>query len=188
MAEEHSDQPPIDSRAVLMERLYADPEVGPELDRIIKAKFPHAQIPRHDARVAGQSAIAEVHKVREEWRSEVQKDLQERHLKDARTAVVEAGLARREDLPAIEKLMTERAIGTHEDAARLLSLERAVAEPRSAPDMSGWDVPGHLGAGGDEYKGIIGTDGKANPRWARSKALDVINELEAAKRGQGKWL
>lgn len=178
-------QEPVDSRALLMEKLWSDPEAGPELDRIIKKKFPNASIPRHDAREAARGAVAEVAKVHDEFKAEVQRERDERSVRDARNAIVEAGLATRDEIPKVEEFMKERVIGTHEAAAKLWRLEQQVAQPRSVPE-TGWDVPGHLGAGGDEYKGIIGPDGKANPRWARAKAHEAIAELNAGK--PGKWM
>ena len=168
-----------DARALLAEALWSDPETRPELEKIIKKKFPHAPIPTFEARQEGERVMTEVRKEREEWRKETAAERARGELVTARREIMEdpdlhiqAG-----EVAAVEKLMQDELIGTHKAAARLYRAQQQIAAPRPEPGGS-LQVPGVRGAGGNEFKGIV-----ENPdQWARDKAHEVLAEFRRGTR------
>lgn len=168
-----------DARALLAEALWSDPETRPELERIIKKKFPHAPIPTFEARQEGERVLTEVRKERDEFKRETAAERERTALAAARREIMEdpelhiqAG-----EMAAIEKLMQDEYIGTHKAAARLYRAQQQIAAPR-AESGGPMQVPGIRGAGGNEFKGII-----ENPdQWARDKAQEVMTEFRRGTR------
>src|SRR3990167_2699197 len=162
-----------DDRALLAEALWNDPETRPDLEKIIKKKFPHAPIPTFEARQEGERVLGEVHKERDAFRKEMETERQRGALVTARRGSMDDPdlQIRPDEVPAVEKLMQDEVIGTHKAAARLYRAQQQVGAPRVEPGGP-MEVPGLGGAGGDEYKGIL-----TDPLWGRKKAHQVLNEF-----------
>jgi len=162
-----------DDRALLAEALWNDPETRPDLEKIIKKKFPHAPIPTFEARQEGERVLGEVHKERDAFRKEMETERQRTGLATARREIMDDPdlQIRPDEIQAVEKLMQDEVIGTHKAAARLYRAQQQVGAPRVEPGGP-LEVPGLGGAGGDEYKGIL-----TDPLWGRKKAHQVLNEF-----------
>lgn len=120
------------------------------MDAYAEQRFPGTQARISAQRVKDQT-IAEVRKEREEWRAEQEKEKAARQRERA-IAEIQADPALRirdDEIPALEKVMAERFIGTYKDAARLLRMESQVAAPRRS--SASMDIPGLHGAGGSEF-------------------------------------
>jgi hypothetical protein len=181
----------LDARTRLSESLWNDPETRPEMERIVKKKFPNAPIASHDLRVEGERILSEVRKERAAFADERKAVRQEDHLREAReTLLADPELhVRPEEIPAIEKLMQEELIGSHRAAARLYRAQQTVATGRTEPPGGPLSVPGLNGAGGDEFKWLVpalGGDKSVLDSVTRTKAHEIISDF---RNGRGdRWL
>src|SRR3990167_314375 len=162
-----------DDRALLAEALWNDPETRPDLERIIKKKFPNAPIPSYDVRQEGEKTLADIRKEKQEFVKLTETQRQAQEVTAARRAIMEDPdlQIRTDEIPPRGKLMEGEGIGTHKAAARLYRAQQQVGAPRVEPGGP-MEVPGLGGAGGDEYKGIL-----TDPLWGRKKAHQVLNEF-----------
>lgn len=176
-----------DARVQLAEALWSDPETGPTMRELVAKKYPQAKSQMPDLVFREQAQ-----KDRAAWQAELDKERaerlaerRERDLERLRRGVIDDPVLRVQptELEPIEKLMTEEGIGTHRAAAEVYRARQTAANP---PRLGGYagamQVPGHGGAGGDYFKGII-----ENPdQWAREKSQEIFNDF-ANGRGD-KWM
>src|SRR3990170_3760478 len=96
-----------DDRALLAEALWNDPETRPDLERIIKKKFPHAPIPSYEVLQEGEKTLAEMRKERAEFVKLTEAQQQTHALATARREIMDDPdlQIRSDEIPAIEKLM-----------------------------------------------------------------------------------
>ena len=162
-----------DDRALLAEALWNDPETRPDLEKIIKKKFPNAPIPSYEVRQEGEKTLAEMRKERAEFVKLAEAQQQANAVATWRREIMDDPdlQIRQDEISAVEKLMQDELIGTHKAAARLYRAQQQVGAPRVEPGAP-MEVPGLGGAGGDEYKGIL-----TDPLWGRKKAHQVLNEF-----------
>jgi hypothetical protein len=170
-----------DARVALVEQLWADPDARQELERVIVKKFPaaKAQLPHLAAREEVERGLTEIRAERAALDGRLVKfdgDRQREVFHDR----IKRGphKIRDEEIPEVEKIMTEEFVANYETAAEILRARKnAVAVPSGA---AGWgpnaEVPGLNGAGGDEYKGLI----ENRDKWARDMAHKVVSELQHA--------
>lgn len=184
MAEEPEDQ--REAGRKLAEFLYADPEAGPIMRDLIAKKFPKTkqQMPDVLAREERTQILTAVRSELDKDRQEREKDRREREL-EARRLEIKSDPALNiadDEIPAIEKLMQDELIGTHRAAARLYRAQQQIAAPRDSIESLNLQVPGRLGAGGDEFKGILD-----DPHgWAKSRTHEMIADFRS---GRGaRWL
>ena len=174
-----------DARTRLAETLWNDPETRPHMEAAMVRKFgdkAKAAIPYYQEREQLARDRYEMQQEREQVRAEREKERAEAELERERKKVLDDPelRIRRDELPAVEKLMQDQLIGTHAAAAKLYRAEQQVATPRGFSFAA--EIPGLGGAGGDEYKGLV-----ENPEhWARQRTADIINDFRAG-RGE-KWL
>ena len=71
-----------DARALLMESLWSDPEIRPEMERLIKKKHPQAPIPGYDARVEADKALVAIRKEREEVRADIRAKVKNKEMSE----------------------------------------------------------------------------------------------------------
>ncbi len=174
-----------DQIAQLAESLYSDPEIRPAFQALVKKKHPQAVIPEYDARVASAAVLEDVRKEKAEIVRLRETEENRRDLDARRRAIMEDPELRitSAELPAVEKLMQEGfadgVVVSHVAAARLYRQQQQVA-PAASPSIL--EVPGVMGAGGDDYKGIV-TDPDG---WARKMAHRIIGDFRNGRGGQ--WL
>lgn len=167
----------VDARAVLIESLYANAETRAPLLSLIKKAHPQAPIPELDARDAIRAEIDPAMKELRAEREALKNERNQRWLDQQRDGIKH--MVGEANIPAVEKLMTEEAIGNHRAAAELWQARQQVAAP-SVPMRGPLAVPGLHGAGGDEYKGIL-----SDPQWANKKAYETLNDIRSGN--TAKW-
>lgn len=186
------------AKAILLDGIYNDDELRPALQGLIAKKFPKAkaEMPDFVAREEFGKERESFSKERDEWRKERERDKNERDLRDRRARLVSGftgmdGARLRvepSDIEAVEKLMMEEGIASHERAAELYLASRRVAAPVTYSHRNA-EVPGVGGAGGAEYEwlkpGVAG-DRTTLDRVARAEAERVWADI---KSGRGdKWI
>lgn len=178
MAEDGKEQ---DAKAALAEYLFNDAETGPIMRDMVAKKFPKVKASMPDVLVREELSTvrSEIKKEREDFRAERDREREERAYRAAVDEIKsDPDLHITDDeIPIIEKKMKDEVIGTHRAAARLYRAEQQIAAPRS---MTGGplEVPGVMGAGGDDYKDIV-----QNPElWGRKMAHRVIAEFQHGRR------
>jgi len=161
-----------DSKTLLAEAMYDDEEMKPLMQEWAEKKYPGTR-----ARMETAGALAQV---RQEIRTEREKDRAERaaeKAQDARDKAIasikrDPGLMIREDeIPAIEKLMAERLIGTWEDAAFLYREKNKVAAPVQSRWSSSIEVPGVADTGDGSWLN------KAFPKNGGRPNMDMVDKL-----------
>lgn len=170
--------------AGMTQALYDDPEIGPELDKLIEKKFPDAKNPRATMRKEADSHVASVKKIADEVRAELRKEQTQRELAAERAAIREFGFNpdSPDDIKAVEELMEKETIGSHRTAAEVLARRKEVASAGvGGPER--WQMPGEKVS--DRYKGILDNRGRYNPNWGIERGYEAFNELQAAKRAGG---
>lgn len=175
----------LDARTRLTEALFNDPETRPLIEQAIKQKFPQVRIPAQDVRDEGAKTLAEIRAEREKLEADRRAMEGITAREDARRKIMLDPDLRiqPEEIAAVEALMTEKLIGTHETAAKMYRLEQAatIGRPRSGEPAT-LEIPGVGGAGGDEFKGITEDPDK----WARNRAREIANDFAAGK--EARWL
>jgi hypothetical protein len=168
-----------DARAVLLEQVWANPEARPYLEEALAKTYPKAEIPGRQARVVGAEVLkkadqklAEADKKIADWRAE--RDLEKAH------AALEKDGHTPEDIQAIEKLMVDEGVGSHQNAALIYKSRRVVATPRSVGLSMA--VPGK----GNELKGYFNGILADREQWGAEKRDQILNDF-ANGRGD-KWL
>ena len=180
----------IDPRAALAERIFNDPKHGPRFKEIIKDAFPAAQIPDVDAKRAVQPEIDALRKEVVTLRDERTKEQQTRSLREAREGIMNDPALRigAEELPHVEKLMTDELVGNHRTAAELWRGRQRTAAPGPVYDFTGMQMPGVNGAGGDRFAADTktGRPGILHDRrgWTRHEINAALNE-SAQQSAQG---
>ena len=178
--------PQVEAGRQLASFLYNDPETGPVLRDLIAKKFPKAkaQMPDVLAREAGSQILTEVRTELAKERTERLRERQERDLDRDRRAIMEdpdLHIAP-DEIAAVEKLMQDEIIGTHRAAARLYRAQQQLAAPRQSIESAELQVPGRMGAGGDEFKGILADrDG-----WSKARTHEMIADFRSGK--GSRWL
>ncbi|HYV56156.1 MAG TPA: hypothetical protein VE911_01370 [Candidatus Nitrosopolaris sp.] len=166
-------------QARLVEELYNDPEGRKFIEDWAKKKYPTASIPMAELRAEREQILAEVAKHKQEL-SDVLGQEKSRRAWQASVDVAKGKWdLRDDDIPAVEKIMTDEGVASHDAAAELFRARARVAPSRSglgAPML----IPGVNGAGGDDYKGLM-----ENPdQWARQKAEQVLHEIDRGRGGR----
>ncbi len=187
-----SDERDVRAAHAIMRGLADDPTTAPALERLIAQKYPAATVhlPRVAAEQAIGPAIAELRQEREAWRKERTEAGNAAWLTGQRRQLLEGFTApdgtriklTAEDIPKVEKMMLDDAIGRHTDAAFLYHTQQKVAAPRGASYAGKMLVPGRNGAGGDFFKGLMDD----HDEWGREKAHQIWDDFKAG-RGQ-QWL
>lgn len=181
------------AKLILLDGLYADDDLRPQLQKLIATKYPksRAAMPDLIAREEFGKERESFTKERDEWRKEQERDRNERELAARRTRIVSGFKAMTgetlrvsaEDLPAIEKLMMDEGIASHERAAELFLASRRVAAPQPSYSRNA-QVPGVGGAGGEEFSWLkpgIDGDRTALDRVARDEAERVWGDIRAGR-------
>jgi len=172
-----------DAKVLLAEKLFSDPESRAVMQELIAKKFPTATaaMPDYLARKTVEAELSKDREDRAKERAEREEYRREKARDTERKKILTMGLASDEEIPAIEKLMDDELIGSHEVAAREFRRRNMpVAAPRS--DSRSMRVPGVKGAGGDEFKGIV----EDTEQWARDRAEEIMNDFAAGK--GAKWM
>lgn len=166
-----------DVRVLLAEALWNDPDTRGGLEDLIAKKFPTASLPARAVRTEGAKILDDVRRERAELDKTLAGERSARELAEARRGVMVDPELRitAAEIPAIEKLMAEQLIGTHASAARLYRAQQVIAAPRAT--QTPMQIPGVMGAGGDEYKGIV----EDPDAWSRAKALQVVHEFQTQR-------
>ena len=184
-----------DARALLAEALYNDPVVGQEFKELIAKKFPQAPIPEIAAKKAVEPALEPLKKELADLKEERKKERQHAALRAGRQAIMQDPvLAITEaEMPEVEKLMISGEAGSHMTAAQAYRYRQRLTESAapSAYDFSGMKVPGHNGAGGDEYQADTktGRPGIMQDRrgWTRHRINEVLNEQARQQPMAASW-
>jgi hypothetical protein len=182
MAEGGELTPDTIARVRLAETLWNDPETRPLVEQAIAKKFPGQKhnIPGYQEREEMTKLRAEMAEEREAIRREREAERRDAAFNASRRTIVDDPTLRirEEELPHVEKIMSEESVLNHRAAAEIYRAREAAAAPaRRGGYMGGMQVPGENGAGGDYFKGII-----ANPEaWAREKAGEIINDFASGR-------
>lgn len=177
-----------DARARLADALWNDPEAGPKFRALVAEKYPQAKsmMPDLVLREQNQKELDLIRAEREADRKERAEDRRQMDLERARRSVLEDNRLRvtPTDIEPIEKLMIDEGIGTHRAAAEVYRARQAAAGPqdRIGGYAGAMQVPGHRGAGGDYFKGII----EDPDSWAREKSQEILHDF-ANGRGD-RWM
>lgn len=172
----------LDPQTKLTRALWDDPETRPFMEEAVAKKFPDkapSLLPGRSVRQQGEAILGEIKKEREALKGEIEAEQQRRRLEAERDKIRAKGVSD-DEIPLVEKIMTERLVGTHEDALTLYRQEhQEVATPRSI--YSTMDVPGLRGNHGDEFKGVNGGPSIIADRdvWARNMADQIANDFRA---------
>lgn len=164
----------IDPRAALIESLHNHADTRGPLLELIKRAHPQAPIPEIDAREALRKETAPLLKEINDARAALKKEQDAAWLAEQRKRV--AARVGEENIPAVEKLMQESAVGTYEAGMELYEARQRTAAPSATMFASPLSVPGLHGAGGDEYKGIL-----TDPQWATKKAYETLNDIRSGQ-------
>lgn len=160
-----------------------DPDLRRKMEDWIKTNHPDAEIPGYEARTAFDREAAELRKLREQLTADAERDKTTRLLDTEREKIIRLGLATREDIPEIEKLMRDRLIGDHTTAAEFYRRSREIAAPRSSAVI---EVPGINGAGGAEFKWLADVaEGSREDldKATLKEAYRVLDEVRAGHAG-----
>ncbi len=187
MAEDEGAVDQVEAGRRLAAFLYNDPEAGPVMRDLIAKKFPKvkAQMPDVIAREHGTQILTEVRTELQKDRTERERERQQREW-ERRVAEVKADPdlnVSDEEIPEIVKLMQTpgEEIASLRQAARLYRAQQQIAAPRSTESME-IQVPGRLGAGGDEFKDIL----KDRDAWSKARTHQMIADFRS---GRGsRWL
>jgi hypothetical protein len=181
MAEEPEDQ--IEAGRRLASFLFSDPETGPQLREMIAKKFPKAkaQMPDVLAREQGSAILTEVRSVLAQDKKERDEDRRNREWQskvaelkaDPELNITDA------DMPEIIKLMTApgEEIASPRQAARLYRAQQQLAAPRDSVESLALQVPGRMGAGGDEFKGIL----EDRDGWSKNRTHQMIADFRSGR-------
>ena len=176
-----------DARALLMESLWSDPEIRPEMERLIKKKHPQAPIPGYDARVEADKALVAIRKEREAWEQERATERGQKSLETARRQIQDDPTLRIRDdeIAAVEQLMEDEVIGTHTAAAKLYRASQQVGGGRGSTVM---EIPGLQGGGGKEFDWLAPgiKDATVLQQTTRQRAHEILDDF---RKGHGeRWM
>ena len=178
--------------AELMRRLYdhESPEIRNSVRAAIVKAYPQTRsaMPDQEVREAGAETLEAIRKERADFLKEQQA------AKNAADQAAWRGKLRQgfrapngqflkvaeDDIPKIEKLMVDRAIGDPETAAFVYSAEQEVARPRGAGRESyGIVIPGSKGSGEFFSKTASGGPGlmEAPDQWTRERAHEIWQDV-----------
>ncbi len=171
------------SMGELAAMMYEDPDfkvpegmtVKQAMDQWTETRFPGTQARMAAQRVA-QQTTADIAKQRAEFKQEIEAEKAAR-VRQAAIDKIKSDPTLKikdEEIPAVEKVMAERYIGTYEDAAKLHRMENRVAAPRRTSHSM--EVPGMAGGGGAEFDWL-------KPAWANrdGSVLDKITNKRVAE-------
>ena len=136
--------------------------------RALKEADPERHIPELDTEDRISAALSPLQEENRKLREDLDSRTTAQVLKEKRDALRARGL----DPAAVEKIMVEKSINSHESAAEFMELNTRVAVPApSAPSF-------------DRSAQVPVNDGlKKNPaQWARETAASVLDEFKAGKK------
>ena len=170
--EDQQTQPVVDPqqahKAQLVDVLAANPKTRNKLLALVKEHNPDVRIPEVDMpQEIRDQAVKPLEDKIQALEAELTKDRVERRTAKDRATAMDMGL-REDELPEVDKVMTERGIGDYKTAAEFYSkVVKPVAAPRSAPPTL--DMP--------NMKGLFSNTNQ----WARNEAYKVLAEIQATK-------
>lgn len=160
--------------------LYKDPKTGPAFQKLIKEKFPDAQIPELDAASRVDAEIERLRKERNDEKAEREKREREELMARADAWLRDQGLSD-EEIKDLKDTMTRRRIGDWEAGLAFWRSQRQLGAPRVIPSPTA-DIPGRNGAGGEEFKGIL----ENRKGWFANRMHEIQQDFA---NGQGdKWM
>ena len=169
----------VDERVALVEKLWSEPDSRAKLENLFAEKLGPkavAAMPAYQARVEVANIRKEVKDELAKHREETQRVETQRALADERRRIKDDAELRIQDdeLPHVEKIMTEELVGTHRSAAELYRARQArdaVGAPSSV--YSVMQIPGVKGAGGDDFKGLV----EDPDNWGRQMAERIHKDF-----------
>jgi hypothetical protein len=155
-----------DQLADLADSLSRNPKTREAFLRMTRSVRPNLPIPELDLKDMGAAEL----KKRDDKIASLEARLIEHDviegIKEKRQALVEKGLAKREDIPTIEKLMLDRKIPDYETAAEFHKLQKQIATPTPA-SVTEVRLP-------ESVKDIM----KNPTQWARGEAYKALEDLQ----------
>lgn len=172
-----AEAPATPSEVRLARSLFGNPKTRPGMQKLIRELHPEADLPELDARAAVADARAATDRATKAA-ERLENDAVTRRLEDERAKVVAAGLATREEIPAIEKLMQDVPMGDHMAAARYHRTLTAPAAPTTTSRGS-YVMPGKDGSA--FFKGLFTGNFDDATKWAAERAYKDVADLRAGR-------
>ena len=169
--------------AALGETLYRDPSTRHSFQELIKKKFPTAEMPDYDARMAVAPDIDKMRAEHEALKKTLEDERRQRAWNDTLSTLKADPQLRitDEEVPHVVDLMKTEHIGSPKAAAELLRRRQQLGNPTSIVIDPSMRMPGHKGAGGDEYKGLW----EDRRGWARARIGQIMSDF--ANGNGSKW-
>jgi hypothetical protein len=179
--------------------MYEDPDFKVPEGMTLKAAmdaYAEQRFPGTQARIAAQKISAQaqvdIAKQREEFRKELEAEKAARARQKALDEIKsDPNLKIRDDeIPAIEKVMAERYVGTYKDAATLYRGENRVAAPRRT--SASMEMPGMSGGGGAEFDWLkpawVNRDGSVLDKVTNRRVAEILDDFDRDPNGAAiKW-
>lgn len=157
----------------LLDSLLNDPETRKATMRLIKKKNPNMPLPEIDTEDAAAAILENERKEREKLEAKVRESEARESVRAKREEAVEKGWVGREEIPALEKFMTDNEIPSYEKAASLFKQAKRAEAAHVAERKSG-DNTLSMPDNKELYK---------NPTlWARQQASAAVDEIVAGRR------
>ena len=156
------------------------------MDLYAETRFPGTQA-RIAAQRVSQQTTAEIAKERAAFKQEMEAEKAAR----ARQAAIDEIKAdpelriKDDEIPALEKVMAERFVGTYKDAARLHRMENRVAAPRRT--SKSMEMPGLSGGGGTEFDWLkpawANRDGSVLDKVTNRRVNEILDDFDRDPQG-----
>jgi DNA-binding protein H-NS len=127
------EQSTIEELAKLSIDLFNSPETKSAVLPLLKKVRPGLALPELDLQEQIGSATAEMSKKIQELQEKLARSETENQIREKRDALINKGLASREELPEIEKLMVEDGISDYEKAAKYHRATQTQSIPTPTP-------------------------------------------------------
>lgn len=181
---------PIDPRIALLDQTWNDPKSRRLLAEAIKIARPDLDIPGLDMAKAAEAFEQKANERDAAFDAKVQKWNAERAHEKAVDGLKSQKYSDA-DITAIEKIMAEEGVGTHDNAARLYDMRREVGKPRTPTDYSGGMTPRayQRGQHAAYFNGIMdGPFHNPGEEWGRSKADQILRDFQTNRaEAEVKW-
>jgi septal ring factor EnvC (AmiA/AmiB activator) len=163
-----------DELAALAQQLAENPDTRKDFLRMTKKVKPDIPIPELEIEEVTTRAVGRAEQRVQELEAKLKQKEALEELKRRREAIVEKGLATKDDIEGIEKLMLEKKIADHETAAQYHEWMKQAAEPTPSgynpSPMKKWDLSSY----------------RKNPvTAARDEAVKALSELRKPTRPIG---
>ena len=152
-----------------LEMIDNDPVLGVQLKKIIKQKFPDAEIPELAVIVAREESEKKIDEKLAASEKRIAEFEAAESKRRSREALIKRGTIKEADIPEVEKFMTENGMSNFEKAADFYAMSKKMSVPASPVRSHTVQLPSHEGLMKDRNK------------WGREMAFTALAELEQAR-------